>query len=176
MIMPRGHQLLLPANPLFIIFSLVFACLIDMLLSMAFTGNAAWMPDFVAAVLVFWAVHQPMRVGIGTAFVLGLLLDVHQSSLLGQHALSFTAQGFLATMIHRRLLWFSVSSQAMQVLPVFAICHLLELIVRLSAGGFFPGWALIFAPIIQAIFWPMVTALLLAPQRRAPNPDENRPL
>jgi hypothetical protein len=33
-----------------------------------------------------------------------------------------------------------------------------------------------FAPIIQAIFWPMVTALLLAPQRRAPNPDENRPL
>ncbi|MEI6719084.1 MAG: rod shape-determining protein MreD, partial [Betaproteobacteria bacterium] len=39
MIMPRGHQLLLPANQLFIIFSLVFAFLIDMLLSMAFTGN-----------------------------------------------------------------------------------------------------------------------------------------
>ncbi len=40
-------------------------------------GRAPWMPDLLALVLVFWSVHQPLRVGIGVAFVFGLLMDVH---------------------------------------------------------------------------------------------------
>jgi rod shape-determining protein MreD len=40
-------------------------------------------PDFVALILVFWGVHQPRKVGIGTAFCLGLLMDVHDAALLG---------------------------------------------------------------------------------------------
>ena len=44
------------------------------------------------------------------------------------------------------------------------------------AGGVFPGWPLFLAPLIEAMLWPLVTVLLLAPQRRAPNPDDNRPL
>jgi rod shape-determining protein MreD len=101
---------------------------------------------------------------------------VHQTSLLGQHALAFTVQGFLATMIHRRILWFDVPSQALQVLPVFLATHLLELAVRMGAGGLFPGWSMFLAPVIQALMWPLVSVLLLAPQRRAPDPDKNRPL
>ena len=98
MIMPRGQQLLLPVNPLFMLFTMALALLLDMLQSMAWTGNAAWAPDWLALVLVFWAIHQPLRVGVGVAFVLGLLTDVHQTSLLGQHALTYTVQGYLATM------------------------------------------------------------------------------
>ena len=44
------------------------------------------------------------------------------------------------------------------------------------AGGMFPGWGLMLAPLAEAALWPMVVWLLLAPQRRAPDPDENRPL
>ncbi|MEN9688799.1 MAG: rod shape-determining protein MreD [Pseudomonadota bacterium] len=176
MIMPRGHQLLLPANPLFMFFSLVCALLLDMLQSMAWLGNAAWTPDWLALVLVFWAIHQPLKVGVGVAFVLGLITDVHQTSLLGQHALAYTVQGFLATMIHRRILWFDVPSQALQVLPVFMTAQVLELTVRVTAGGLFPGWSVFLAPVIQAILWPAISVVLLAPQRRAPDPDKNRPL
>ena len=32
------------------------------------------------------------------------------------------------------------------------------------------------APVLEALLWPVVSVLLLAPQRRAPNPDDNRPL
>lgn len=176
MIMPRGHQLLLPANPMFMVFSLLCALLLDMLQSMLWLSNAAWAPDWLALVLVFWAIHQPLKVGVGVAFVLGLLTDVHQTSLLGQHALTYTVQGFLATMIHRRILWFDVPSQALQVFPVFLAAQLLELTVRISAGGLFPGWSTLLSPVIQACFWPVITVLLLAPQRRAPDPDKHRPL
>lgn len=172
MIMPSGQQLLLPANPVFIWTSLIVALLLDMLP----LGRVPWMPDILALVLVFWNVHQPQRVGIGLAFMFGLGMDVHQSALLGQHALAYTALSFFATMIHRRLLWFSVPSQALQVLPLFALAHGVEIIIRMSSGGIFPGWTVLLAPLAESLLWPVVSVMLLAPQRRAPNPDENRPL
>ncbi|MEY4121974.1 MAG: rod shape-determining protein MreD [Pseudomonadota bacterium] len=176
MIMPRGHQLLLPANPLFVAFTLVTALLVNMLVNISFVGNAAWMPDFLALVLVFWCVHQPRIVGIGIAFFLGVATDVHQSALLGQHALTYTALGFFATVIQRRLLWFTVPSQAMQVLPLFLAAHAMELLVRMMSGALFPGWTIFLAPVLEALLWPVVSVILLAPQRRAPDPDETRPL
>ncbi|MFM9899619.1 MAG: rod shape-determining protein MreD [Polaromonas sp.] len=172
MIMRSGQQLLLPANPLFIWISLLVALLLDMLP----LGRVPWMPDFLALVLVFWNVHQPLRVGIGVAFVFGLGMDVHQSALLGQHALSYTTLSFFAAMIHRRLLFFTVPSQALQVLPLFALAHGVELVIRLLAGGTFPGWLMLLAPVVESLLWPVVSILLLVPQRRAPDRDQNRPL
>ncbi len=176
MIMRQGQQLLLPANPLFIWSSLILALSLNMLQNMGLWGRAAWVPDVLALVLVFWSVHQPQRVGIGTAFFFGICMDVHQSALLGQHALAYTVLSFLAIAIHRRLLWFSVPSQALQVLPLFVAAHAIELIVRMIGGGTFPGILMFASPLIEAALWPMVSILLLMPQRRAPNPDANRPL
>ncbi|MGI9217256.1 MAG: rod shape-determining protein MreD [Hydrogenophaga sp.] len=176
MIMRPGQQLLLPANPVFIWFSLLAALALNMLMNMGLWGRAPWVPDLLALALVFWSVHQPLRIGVGTAFFFGLAMDVHQGALLGQHALAYTALGFLAIAMHRRLLWFPVPTQAVQVLPLFAAARVLELLVRLAAGGGFPGWSYLLAPLIEAALWPVVSVLLLAPQRRAPNPDDNRPL
>lgn len=176
MIMRQGQQLLLPANPLFIWGSLLAALMLNMLQNMGLWGRAAWVPDLMALVLVFWSVHQPLRVGIGTAFVFGLFMDVHQSALLGQHALAYAVLSFLAIAIHRRLLWFSVPSQALQVLPLFAAAHAIELLLRMLAGGQFPGVVMFAAPLIETLLWPIVSIVLLLPQRRAPDPDANRPL
>jgi rod shape-determining protein MreD len=173
MIMPRGSdQLLLPVNPLFIAFTLVLALAFNMLP----LGRAPAMPDLLALALVFWNVHQPRRVGVGLAFVFGLAMDVHQGALLGQHALAYTVLSFVAITVHRRLLWFGVVEQALQVLPVFAAAHGLALAVRMLAAGMFPGWWILAAPLLEALLWPLATLLLLAPQRRAPDPDQNRPL
>jgi rod shape-determining protein MreD len=172
MIMRPGQQLLLPANPFFIWTSLFAAMLVNMLP----LGRTPWMPDLLALVLVFWSVHQPLRVGIGAAFVFGLAMDVHQAALLGQHALAYTALSFFAITMHRRLLWFTVPSQAIQVLPLFVAAHAIELAIRLLAGGIFPGLTVLLAPVIECLLWPIVSIILLAPQRRAPDPDENRPL
>jgi len=176
MIMRPGQQLLLPVSPAFIWLSLLLALSANMLLNMGAWGRAAWAPDLLAVTLVFWAVHQPQRIGVGVAFAFGLAMDVHQGALLGQHALAYTTLGFLATSMHRRLLWFPVPNQAVQVLPLFVASHLLLLLARLSAGGTFPGWLFFAAPVIEAAVWPFVSVLLLAPQRRAPNPDDTRPL
>jgi rod shape-determining protein MreD len=176
MIMRPGQQLLLPANPLFIWGSLTGAFILNMLQNMGFWGRAAWTPDLMALALLFWAVHQPRRVGIGTGFLFGLLMDVHQGSVLGQHALAYSVLNFLAAAIHRRLFWFTVPAQALQILPLLAVAHAVELAVRLMVGGTFPGFLLVLAPVIESLLWPVANVLLLLPQRRAPDPDANRPL
>ena len=172
MIMRPGEALLLPANPLFIGLTLIAAFALQMLP----LGRHPALPDLLAVVLVFWNVHQPRRVGVGFAFIFGLLIDVHDGALLGQHALAYTLLSFVAITIHRRLLWFGIVEQTLQILPVFFAAHLLSLVVRLAAGGMFPGWTLLLAPVFEALLWPLATMLLLAPQRRPPDPDENRPL
>lgn len=176
MIMRPGQQLLLPASPLFIWSSLLVALLLNMLENMGLWGRSAWIPDVLAVVLVFWTIHQPLRISIGVAFVFGILLDVHQGSMLGQHALAYSVLSYLAIAIHRRLLWFSVPSQAMQIFPLFLVAHAIELVVRVLAGGSFPGLWILLAPVLESLLWPVVSVLLLSPQKRAPNPDAHRPL
>ncbi len=173
MIMPRGSdQLLLPVNPFFIAFTLLLALASNLLP----LGRTPALPDLLALTLVFWNVHQPRRVGVGVAFVFGLLLDVHQGAILGHHALAYTLLSFLAITIHRRILWFGLLEQSLHVLPLFVGVHLVLLAVRMLAGGMFPGWSGLLAPLFEALLWPLVSILLLAPQRRAPDPDQNRPL
>jgi len=171
--MPRSpDQLLLPVNPLFIWTTLLVA----MALSLVPLGRQPALPDLLALALVFWNVHQPRRVGVGVAFAFGLVMDVHDGAVLGQHALAYTLLSFFAVAIHRRLLWFTLPSQALQILPLFLAAHAVSLVVRLLAGGMFPGWQVLLAPLFESLLWPLAGWLLLAPQRRPPDPDQNRPL
>ena len=170
--MPRGNELLMPVNPVFIWVSLLLA----MALNILPWGRWPGVPDFLAVAVVFWNVHQPRRVGVGAAFVFGLIMDVHQGALLGQHALSYTLLSFFAITVHRRLLWFTVGSQAVQIGPLFVAAHAVSLLVRMAAGASFPGWSLTLAPLLEALLWPVANFMLLAPQRRPPDRDKNRPL
>ncbi len=170
--MPRGNELLMPVNPVFIWVSLLLA----MALNILPWGRWPGVPDFLAVAVVFWNVHQPRRVGVGAAFVFGLIMDVHQGALLGQHALSYTLLSFFAITVHRRLLWFTVGSQAVQIVPLFVAAHAVSLLVRMAAGASFPGWSLMLAPALEALLWPVANFMLLAPQRRPPDRDKNRPL
>ncbi len=171
--MPRGSgQLLLPVNPVFIWFSLLLALAFNLVP----LGRTPALPDLLALVLVFWNVQQPRRIGVGVAFLFGLLMDVHDSAVLGQHALAYTLLSFFAITIHRRLLWFDLLTQALHILPLFLAAHAVSLAVRMLVGGMFPGWELMLAPVFESLLWPVVSLMLLAPQRRPPDNDKNRPL
>ena len=173
MIMPAGRPLLLPANPRFIALTVVVGLLLNMLLGLV---GWRWLPDVLAIVVVFWNVYQPRRVGVVLAFVLGLALDVHESALLGQNALSYVVLSSLALAVQRRLLWFPLREQTLQIVPLFLVAALFEWATRLIVHDVWPHWSQLLAPFLQAALWPLVGALLLAPQRRAVDPDNIRPL
>ncbi len=174
MIMPAGRQkLLLPVNPRFIALSLILALFVNMLM-----GLLRWpaLPDMLALVLLFWTVHQNRRVGMVMAMLLGLLMDVHQSALLGQNALAYVVLAYMGQLMQRRLLWFPLNEQALQVLPVFVLATGVQVISRLTVGDGWPSWSLLLSPLLQAALWPVIGTMLLAPQRRPYAPDKIRPL
>ena len=170
--MNSPHYILLPANPLFIVSSIALAFLLNLLP----WGHWVGVPDFVALVLVFWSIHQPRKVGIGIAFMMGLLMDVHDATLLGENALSYTLLSYFSIMIHRRVLWFKMGTQAAHVLPLLLFMQLVQLVIRMLVSGKFPGWMYFLESLVAAALWPIVSIILLAPQRRAINRDDTRPI
>ena len=167
----REH-LLLPADNAFISLTIAIAFLLNVMP----WGSARWVPDFLALVLFFWNVRQPRKVGMGVAFLFGLVMDVHQASLLGEHALGYSLLSYGAFALQRRLPWFDVGGQLLHVLPLFVAAQLATVLVRMALGGAFSGWSIFVAPVISALLWPVADLLLLAPQRRAVDRDQTRPL
>jgi len=169
----RPEQVLRPVRPGFIWTTLGSAFVLNLLP----WGQAIWVPDFFALTLVFWNVHQPRRVGMGIAFVFGLLMDVHNGALFGEHALAYTLLSYGAITLHRRIQWFPVGSQAIFIFALLLVAQLASATVRLWAGGASPGWWWgLLASVLGAAIWPLVSALLLAPQRRPAKRDDTRPL
>src|SRR4051812_42463930 len=170
--MNHPYYILLPVSPIFIAISLILAFLLNLLP----WGSWIGVPDFVALVVIFWSIHQPRKVGIGVAFFMGLLMDVHDASLLGENALAYTLLSYFAITIHRRIMWFPLGTQALHVLPLLLLAQLVQLIVRLVVSGKFPGWLYFMESFSSVALWPVVTWLLLLPQRRAIDKDMTRPI
>jgi rod shape-determining protein MreD len=136
--------------------------------------NVMLVPDFGALVLAFWCIRQPRLVGLGAAWVLGLLTDVGNGVLMGQHGLAYALLAFASLTLSRRILWFPLWAQALHVAALLLFTQGVSMLVRVAAGAEFPGWQILVGPLLGAFLWPIVTALLLSPQRRAAEVDENR--
>ncbi|HEX7383367.1 MAG TPA: rod shape-determining protein MreD [Burkholderiaceae bacterium] len=165
-----SQRILLPVRASTIVLSLAAAMFANFLP----WRSVALAPDFVALVLVFWCVRQPRLVGLGAGWLLGLLIDVGNGVLLGQHALAYSLLAFAAITLSRRILWFPLWGQALHVLALLMFAQGVAALVRLAAGAEFPGWSVLVGPLIGAALWPIVTTLLLMPQRRPAEVDETR--
>lgn len=167
-----SRRILLPVKPWFIFATLVAA----LFLNVVPLGRLTVMPDWVALVLLFWCIHQPLKVGMGAAFVLGLLMDVANASIMGQHALAYVMLAFGAGVLSRRILWFPLVQQALHVLPILVGTQVIMLLIRLAAGGEFPSPFWFLGGFISAALWYPLTYLLLLPQYQPVERDVNRPI
>lgn len=117
-------------------------------------------PDMVAVVLVFWNAFLPAKVGLLIAWILGLVMDVHNGSLLGQHALAYSILSYGAISLHRRLLWYSTISQTIQIIPLFAASMLTVSLIRFIADGGVAPWWYFSRPIFDGLAWILVSWIL----------------
>ncbi len=167
-----SSRILQPVRPWFIAFSFLVALLFNFLPTSAWP----WMPDWVVLVLVFWSIREPRRIGMGIGFLLGLVMDVADASVLGQHTLAYVLASYLAEAISRRVLWFPMRWQALHVLPLLLLVQLSQFIVRAMPGVVLPGLDYFGGPFIGALLWAPLTFLLLLPQYQPIERDDNRPI
>jgi rod shape-determining protein MreD len=157
------NEVLRPVRPWFVALTL-FAALFGNLLPLA--GPALVLrPDFLAVTLLYWCIQAPRYVGVGTAWLMGLLMDVGDGTLLGQHALAYAVLAYAAEYFRRRVLRFPLWQQAVQVAVLLAFCAALVLFVRVFGGAPMPRFTYFASPLVGALLWPLLSMLLQLPQR-----------
>lgn len=128
-------------------------------------------PDLLLLVVAYWCLNAPGRVGMVTAFVFGLLMDVHDGSLLGVHALTYTLAAYGTLALSRRMRHFNPVVQCVHMLPVFVVAKSASRLMEAWLAGEWLGWGWLWSALLMALLWPLVDVLLQMPQRRHDDGD-----
>lgn len=119
-----------------------------------------WRPELVTMVLVFWVLNEPGKVGVWTAFVLGLLLDVLMATTFGVYPLVLAVVAYLTRLSYR---WVKVFSLWQTGGLVFALVLVSLIVKRILLGvlGTSPDSLLFWLPALtSALLWPTVMVSL----------------
>ena len=159
----RPEEILRPAAPWFIVLTLVLGFVGNLF---PFSGVAEVLkPDFLALLLLYWCIQAPRYVGVGSAWMLGLLMDVGDATLFGQHALAYAVLAYGAEYFRRRVLRFALWQQAAQVALLLGLCAAIVLLIRVMGGAPLPRWTYAVPPLTGALLWLVVSVVLQWPQR-----------
>ena len=157
------EEILRPAKPSFIALTVLLGLLANIVPLP--DAVAALRPDFLALVLLYWCIQSPRHVGVGTSWLVGLVMDVADATLFGQHALAYAVLAYAAEYFRRRVLRFPLWQQAVQVAALLIGCAGLVLVVRFVGGAPLPRWSYAASPLCGALLWPLLSVLLQYPQR-----------
>jgi rod shape-determining protein MreD len=124
------------------------------------TWTEQFRPNWVALVLVYWCMAVPARVGVGTAWTAGIILDVLYGSTLGENALALSLIAYLTVRFHLQLRMFPRWQQAAVVLLLVAANNLLLLWIKHLSGQAPATWAYITPSIVSMIIWPWLFVIL----------------
>src|SRR4029079_1788005 len=96
--------------------------------------------DFLALILLYWCIQEPRLLGVGVAWMLGLIMDVADATVFGQHALAYTVLAYAAEYFRRRVLRFPLWQQAAQVAVLLVGCAVLVMLIRTIGGAHGARW------------------------------------
>lgn len=143
--------------PLFAI-SVIFA----MMLSIALfpVEWMQWRPDWLGLVVFYWVLRAPENFGVLIAWMLGLLLDVLQSSTLGVNALGLAVLAYLVLAVHHRLRLYPILQQCLMVFLLIGIDQMLVHFIKQTIDGDTVGFAYLFPAISSVVAWPFLAGFL----------------
>lgn len=123
-------------------------------------------PDWVGLVLIYWCMAAPERVGVGTGWVVGIILDTLYGSVLGLHALTKSLIAFLTIKLHLKMRMFPPLQQALAVCVLLLLNQLLVLWVRGMLGKAPTSFSYWTPSIVGTVVWPWLFVILRDVRRR----------
>ncbi|BAP43498.1 rod shape-determining protein MreD [Pseudomonas sp. StFLB209] len=114
-------------------------------------------PMWLALLMTFWALTLPHRIGMTTAWLLGLMEDVLYGTLLGQHALILTLITCLVMALQQRLRIYPMWQQCLILLVVYGVAQLAQLWLSALTGNRQPTLTLVLPALVSALLWPWIS-------------------
>ena len=125
-----------------------------------------WRPCWLAMLLIYWCMALPERVGILSAWLLGLLFDVQQSFILGQHALGFIFLAYVIIQNHKRMRVYPLLQQSLVVCLYLLIYQAIMLLVMLLSGTITYTWFYWLPAFTSMLIWPWLFIFMRDFRRR----------
>lgn len=123
-------------------------------------------PDWVTLALFYWCLALPHRVGVGYGWSLGLLLDVMQFTLFGQHAIGKALIALLVVYAYPRLRRYHIGQQCVVILLLASVDIGIVVWVQHIALGLQIHAQFWWAALSTALLWPVAYLLLRKLHRR----------
>lgn len=117
-------------------------------------------PYWVALVVIYWSLETHDMIGLGLAFLIGLVLDTLSGSLMGLHALSLVVMVFLVQRFRSRLRFFPPWQQALSVLGLLVNDRIILIWITVLLGEPLPTWKYWLPPLVGMALWPWLFLLL----------------
>lgn len=132
-------------------------------------------PPLTVMVMIYWAMMWPERVGVTTAFFIGIALDLLHGQLLGQNALALSAVTYLTLRFHLQIRIFPLWQLTMTVLALLMVDAFLQWLTDGIAGIPSTGWARGVQALTGALLWPLLMGIMdrLRQQVEYRNPNFN---
>jgi rod shape-determining protein MreD len=143
-------------------FPIILTILIGLILTVMPLPDSidAFRPDWIAMLVIFWAMQLPRTWSVGTAWIIGIILDVSQGTLLGQHALALSLVAFITVRSHLLMRVFPMPQLTASVFPILATYQFLLFWINGVSGVDAPMIAY-WGPVISGtLLWPVVMTLL----------------
>ena len=122
-------------------------------------------PDWVLLTVVFWIVSLPSWIGIGVAWLCGIVLDTLTGALMGQHAAALALIAYIAFVFHRRIRVFPIWQETFAVFIFLILYHLVLMWVEGTVGRSLSIEYLL--PVVSGVIvWPLWAGLLNAVVRQ----------
>lgn len=150
----------------FVIFSSLLVALILMILPLPETVQI-YRPHWVALMLIYWSMAIPERVGLWFAFFSGIMVDVSQGTLLGQHALALIIIVYINLNFYQRIRVMSLAQQAMYVFGLLVMSQVVIVWIEGIMGRPAPILAFFAAPFVGMLIWPWIFVILRDIRRKA---------
>ena len=117
-------------------------------------------PDWVALTLIYWAMMLPRTWSIGSAWIVGIILDVAQGTILGQHALALCVIVFITVRFHLLMRVFPMQQLTATVFAILALYQFLLFWIN-GVAGIDVAAITYWGPVITGtILWPFILTLL----------------
>lgn len=128
-------------------------------------------PDILLLILAFWCAYGAPGIGLTVGFVFGILMDVHDTNILGRHALTYVLAMYAIMMVRKRMMQFSVFAHFLHVLPIFVLAAIPARLFEAWVEGEWSGWSWMWSGFLMALLWFAADLILKLPTRPVDDDD-----
>ncbi|MCZ2723024.1 rod shape-determining protein MreD [Marinomonas sp. 15G1-11] len=137
-----------------------------MLEALTFPETLLWYrPEWALLVILYWVIALPFRVGVGVAWVLGLMVDLLQGGIIGQHSLTYVIIAYSCAVFYKRLRMYHRWQQGIFVALLISLNQLIDFWIDFYAGNAEPTLMIFMPALITGLLWPWSFIVLRSVRR-----------